>query len=479
MSRVNSSTIFLVSSFSIPILVIISYTKWVIDNKKNRLEYEDADMAYYIGFMITILLLIATISFTTFKADELPLLLNKFSAGIFSTFIGLGARLYLLRIINTQDTADDTMSDIVKELQNFIGELKFQFAEIADTAKSMADSFKNMTKEIEDVSSTISQSMKDLDFKDTITDLSESFKLSLSSIELAVKEIEKQTVTAKNSTMVSVSTNDKLINSLSGIIRQIDSAKQTFDKFDNYLNTKLLNTIEATGVQMNGLNEAQILYSKNIHDSSSHLNTAKTQLARLNTSLKKNLDLAEREVADQISVLNEINEKIGSLSSGFNGSLDYSSILNDIKAKISTNYDYSKILKDINSSISIQSEYGKSLNTITEKLISIENLMDLINTHNTNNSSSKTLDNEDLKLVNRNLSDIKDTLINSKNYSHQHDAAEFNKHNSLLEQILSKLIEINSSLSPYKESQNLHNPSFIDVARKWFFDRNIFGNHKK
>lgn len=478
MDATMSDSITLGIALILPVFVIFLYAKWVMDNKKERIDYEDADLAYYIGFMLTIFFLVITISFTHFDSSNLQPLLHKFSAGISSTFVGLGARLYLLKQISKQDSPEDAMAGILTELKQFTGELKFQFLEISTTTKSMAESFKNITKDMEDVSMTINESLKSLNFQSTIVDLNKSFKSSLSAIENAVKEIELQTTKTKVSTTVAIQTSEVIESSLLSINENINKTGKTLSRLNDYINDKLLESLSATSSKMLEVNQSQLGYKQILDDSLSQVNTSKNQLNNLNRTLKRNLDLSDREFSSQIKLLEQINTKIDMAMSKVETNVDYSPLLNEIKNKITSDINYESILNDIKLELSSGTTNNKFFHEISKEIEAIRQTILNQNHLRSDNNTNSNLDFKLDQMINRlqTIGDNTSKLI--PNHSLEQRSNKDDESIELLKQVICKLSDVANYIEALNErlviSVSNQNNSKWESFKQWIFNPFLF-----
>ncbi len=294
--------------FCINLFTVLGYVYAVLSDENLLAESDSPDLAYYLGFSLTVGALSATFIVDTLigqeltakeKSDLVKHSLLQFGIGLTATLIGLCGKIYLSSKQNTNQT----------EPEELIRSFRFQLNDcqraIQESTVDFAETLKNSTRQ-----------------------LTESVSKAMSSFEYL-----NETIVKTNSNIVSNLGSDKLQQAVNDFSKSINEFLQVTNKFTD-ANTKAVISITDVANRMNTLSSASNLVTAQmtqLEKSSQELNTSSKNLNDETIDLIDTQKIIAQQTKKVSSSLDSANESILKLTTSIDdGSKKFTSGIGDV-----------------------------------------------------------------------------------------------------------------------------------------------------
>lgn len=319
--------------FVINLITVLGYTYAVLSDENLMSESDSPDLAYYLGFSLTVGALSATFIVDTLigqqataaaKSDLIKNSLLQFGIGLTATLIGLCGKIYLSSQQNQQQTEPEELLRSFKfqlnDYQNTIQESSREFSSVLKNStelltKSVNEAMTSFVKLNETIVSTnknIIDKLNSENFSTLITNFSESANKFLT--------ITNKFVDVNEKTINSVSDVTKSMNSLSSSTSLVISQIDILEKRNQALNLSSQDMNNATV----DLIDTQKIMTTQSGQVASSLKDANDAILKLSTSIGSSSDSFTRNFGDVPelinfkSSLNRANDEIRKLESLIN-----------------------------------------------------------------------------------------------------------------------------------------------------------------
>jgi len=252
----NTSIVLGASILIINLFTVLGYAYAVLGDENLLAESDSPDLAYYLGFSLTVGALSATFIVDTLigqqataetKSDLIKNSLLQFGIGLTATLIGLCAKIYLSSKQNIEQTEPaELLRNFRQELNFFKNEMQSASSEFAnvlgESSKQLADSALKTMKSFQILNETISKTNEEITNKigsDSFTKTIDSFSTSIRDLS----EVSKDFVLKNSETISSMSEVTSALDALRNItelcvskFEQVDKKTQDFATSSESLN---------------------------------------------------------------------------------------------------------------------------------------------------------------------------------------------------------------------------------------------------
>ena len=292
------------------LLMVSMYTLAILRDDELLLEQDSPDLAYYLGFSLTVAALSLTflsdlmLSQTQGSAAENAIIkgqlinraLSQFGAGLLATLFGLCAKIY---ITSKQSTLAQDPSAVANKFRHELSE----FSKLIDlTSSDLSTSIRLGCEAINSASSQASLSI--ISLAEQITRSSEVLAVSFSAerlgnpVDAFIKEIEKITTPLSN-----------LRNGIVQLNSDIDSIRSSVDAYDSILKLSTI-SIETHTSKLNQVTTESESFSNILVDLNKDAKALKTSIKSTATSIG---DLAGPTAA-MVPIFIETSNAVANLS---------------------------------------------------------------------------------------------------------------------------------------------------------------------
>ncbi len=296
----NTSIVLGTSIFIINLLTVLGYTYAVLRDESLLAESDSPDLAYYLGFSLTVGALSATFIVDTLigqqataetKSDLVKNSLLQFGIGLTATLIGLCAKIYLSSKQNFEQTEpEELLRNFRQELNSFKNEMQSSSSEFAnvlsESSKQLVesvtkamDSFQRLNETIIKTNDEITNKIGSDDFSETIESFSETIK-DLSNTSKNFVKTNDETI----SSMVDVTSALDKLNSVTELcalrLEQVDKKTQGVTISSDSLNlitTQLVDRYKTILPKTEQLSAAMGVAVETISKLNSSIDTANTR----------------------------------------------------------------------------------------------------------------------------------------------------------------------------------------------------------
>jgi vacuolar-type H+-ATPase subunit D/Vma8 len=320
------STIFIINLFT-----VLGYTYAVLSDDSLLAESDSPDMAYYLGFSLTVGALSSTFIVDTLigqeataqvKSDLIKNSLLQFGIGLTATLIGLCAKIYLSSKQNTSQTEpeelirsfrfqiNDFQSAIQESTVEFTETLKQSTAQLTESVAKAMSSFESLNETIINTNKNIIDNLGSEKFHQAINDFSESVSQFLST------------------TNKFVDANGKAVTSISEVISRMNTLSSTSVSVSSQL------------IQLEKNSQELNLSSKNLNDATIDLIDTQKIVATHSKKVSSSLDAANESIV-------KLNASVDDASKKFSIGFGDVSELQNFKSSISRVHDELKRLESL------------------------------------------------------------------------------------------------------------------------------------
>jgi hypothetical protein len=319
--------------FLINLITVLGYTYAVLSDENLMAETDAPDLAYYLGFSLTVGALSATFIVDTLigqqatateKSDLIKNSLLQFGIGLTATLIGLCGKIYLSSQQNFQQTEPEEL------LRTFRFQLKDCQSAIQESSKEFSDTLKTSTERLTESINNAMTSFVNLNETIISTNHSISTKLNNDNFTKLISDFTESTNKILSLSNKFSETNEKTINSLSEVTKFMNVLSTSASNVSSQLDlleqrSQLLNTSSS---DMNNvfknLNESNKIMTENSSKVSSSLNDANNAIIKLGSSFVNSSDSFTKNFGDIPELqnfknsLHRANSEIGKLESLIN-----------------------------------------------------------------------------------------------------------------------------------------------------------------
>ncbi len=322
--------------FAINLFTVLGYTYAVLADENLLAESDSPDLAYYLGFSLTVGALSATFIVDTLigqqataeaKSELVKNSLLQFGIGLTATLIGLCGKIYL----SSQQNSNQT------EPEELIRSFRFQ---INDFQKAIQESTIEFTETL----------------KQSTNQLTESVAKAISSFESL-----NETIIATNQNIIDNLGSDKFHQAINNFSESVSQFLSTTNKFVD-ANGKAVTSITEVTSRMNALSSAS--------------NSVSTQIAQLEKNSQE-LNLSSKNLNDVTIDLVDTQKIVASQTKKVSSSLD---VANESIVKLNTSIDDSsrKFTTGFGDVSELQN-FKASLGRAHDELRKLETLINRIN----------------------------------------------------------------------------------------------------
>lgn len=321
----NNSLVLGIVIFSINLFIILGYVYAVLKDKNLLYESDSPDLAYYLGFCLTVGALSGTfiidtaISQNVSAAEKSNLIKNSlllFGVGLTATLIGLCAKIYLSSLQSIEQT----------EPEEIYRKFRYELNLFEKEMKSASNDF----------SLTIKNSVDELN--QSVTGAISSFKLLSDSVRnsndilvdsFSFEKLGKPIVDFSKSVNEFKSVSEELTNNTKSTLQNLNSFTDELSKLQKnvLLTSESLGNIIAKNVELNTSSSNLIATQSKLIESNNslHINNdvVKTKLEKISDQ-SSNLYLQFEKLSNSIDNLNKKVVDIG-------GAFDISSLSSEIQ----------------------------------------------------------------------------------------------------------------------------------------------------
>lgn len=357
----NSAILSLAASiFIVNLLIVLGYTFAIIRNESLLIEEDAADLAYYLGFSLTV----ASLAFSFISdigldsnADAKSTLvkgsLAQFGAGLLATLIGLSAKI----IINSRQTHLASNPEVL--YQKFRQEIKGFENSLTVMTGSMDSSIKSACLSINLSAEAAAASMEKLAERLKTSSDSISENLTVDKISTPIAAFANELLKLQSPANNFNTEMGTLIKSVSAITTSLASLNDTISqvKNSNIEEHKSIDGLVEIRKISNELNKANniILFDQNkaltesnkqllkfqasstkVSDSMDIFSSSSTTLAARNGELEKSIQLVDQAIINAIGSLSQLVVSTNDLGVVLNASNDNIMSFNASSAAVST-----------------------------------------------------------------------------------------------------------------------------------------------
>lgn len=280
--------------FLINLFTVLGYTYAVLSDDNLLAESDSPDLAYYLGFSLTVGALSSTFIVDTLigqsataevKSDLIKNSLLQFGIGLTATLIGLCAKIYLSSKQNTSQTEPEELirsfrfqiNDFQQAIQEstieFTETLKQSTAQLSESVTKAMSSFESLNETIVTTNQNIIDKLGSDRFQQAINDFSDSVNQFLSTTN--------KFVDANSKAVTSITEVTTRLNTLSSASNTVATQIGQLEKNSNELNisTKNLNDVTID------LIDTQKIVTSQTKKVSSSLDGAYESIIKLNSSV--------------------------------------------------------------------------------------------------------------------------------------------------------------------------------------------------
>ncbi len=263
-------------SIGLPLAIMVAYIYLVVTGQDASITREQkADSCYYLGFIFTLVAMIAALLNLSFSeenyAERLTAIIPNFGLALVTTIVGLVVRIIWLQL--QASTIDDAESLLVDKIKRGAEELGQQSGRINAGLKKVADDIENislpsdivvrlftnamnkitesadaLSDSVDAASERFGQMLKDLDIPDEVVK-------NLGGVSQAAEDLDKKLVALGNNAeeiqgkIGSLGTiQGSLSEVVAGINRSVGDLSQAFNKYRDQINQLSVMTNQAQGV---------------------------------------------------------------------------------------------------------------------------------------------------------------------------------------------------------------------------------------
>ncbi len=329
------------------LIAVFGYTRAIIRDKELLADQESADLAYYLGFCLTVGALSFSFLFDIFmrgagsaaqmaEADSSLISgsLAQFGSGLLATLFGLSAKI-LITSLQTETHLDPEdlyrkfrlevnsfsvlLRDLSEDLKQSIGRAS---GDLASAGKLAADSFTEISKNIEDSSKVIAQNLSTEKIRAPVQNFSEQLGILAQPLAVLNKNLEELNSSISESKTAFQSGSQKILafdNSLKKSTENLDtfttSAELSIARVDAALQKieTLGEAAEATSnnvVTLGGTSQKAASYFVALAQSASVFSESVTSQSNAISSLVSNVNVIK-------SAYEELNKILGEITAGF------------------------------------------------------------------------------------------------------------------------------------------------------------------
>lgn len=299
--------------FLINLITVLGYTYVVLSDENLMAETDTPDLAYYLGFSLTVGALSATFIIDTLvgqqataaeKSDLIKNSLLQFGIGLTATLIGLCGKIYLSSQQNFQQTEPEEL------LRTFRFQLKDYQNAIQESSQEFSDTLKTSTERLtESINSAMTSFVK---LNETIISTNHNIadKLNSNNITNLISEFTESTNKILSLSNKFSETNEKTINSLSEVTKFMNALSASSSNVSTQLDLleKRSQLLNSSSLDMNnvtvGLIESKKMMTEHSSKVSSSLNDANNSIIKLNNSIGNTSDAFGKNFGDMPELQN-------------------------------------------------------------------------------------------------------------------------------------------------------------------------------